>query len=529
VTSSSSRVGGEATLNRAAPDTNLVEARAWVLQIQTKLHQWAKNDPNKRFDDLFNLVCHPATLVVAWDHVKSNQGARTAGVDRKTKYTIVHGPGGEAAFLRNTRSALRSRTFRPSSVRQRGIPKATGKVRYLGIPTIRDRLVQMALKLILEPICEADFVPTSYGFRPNRRAQDAIAEVYQFLKAPSNYEYVIEGDIEACFDRLDHASILARVRKRVGDKRVLALIKAFLKAAVLTEMGTLEQRTLGSPQGGIISPLLSNIALSALDEHFERAWREQSRTTGARQNLHRQGRPTYRLIRYADDLVVVVKGTREHAEALKEELARVLATQLKLTLSAEKTLVTHIDDGFNFLGFRIQRKSRGTKRQVYTWPSPKAFAAVKRRVKALTRQSTSLSLGQLLYQLNPLLRGWTNYFRHAASKHTFSYLDHFTWWRVVRWLRKKHRRLSWTRLRRRHLRNWEIRDGKVTLFHPASVRVERYRYRGTRIPSPWEPVTHSTSLPSVEEQIESLPPVVMESRVRREAHARFGGRSGETG
>jgi RNA-directed DNA polymerase len=213
---------------------------------------------------------------------------------------------------------------------------------------------------------------------------------------------------------------------------------------------------------------------------------------------------------------------------VKISTARV-APQLKLTLSAEKTLVTHIDDGFNFLGFRIQRKSRGTKRQVYTWPSPKAFAAVKRRVKALTRQSTSLSLGQLLYQLNPLLRGWTNYFRHAASKHTFSYLDHFTWWRVVRWLRKKHRRLSWTRLRRRHLRNWEIRDGKVTLFHPASVRVERYRYRGTRIPSPWEPVTHSTSLPSVEEQIESLPPVVMESRVRREAHARFGGRSGETG
>jgi RNA-directed DNA polymerase len=529
VTSSSSWVGGGATLNRDAPDTNLVEARAWVLQIQTKLHQWAKNDPNKRFDDLFNLVCHPATLAVAWDHVKSNQGSRTAGVDRKTKYTIVHGPGGAAAFLVETRSALRGRVFRPSTVRQRGIPKATGKVRYLGIPTIRDRLVQMALKLILEPIFEADFVPTSYGFRPNRRAQDAIAEVYQFLKAPSNYEYVIEGDIEACFDRLDHVSILSRVRKRVGDKRVLALIKAFLKAAVLTEIGTLEQRTLGSPQGGIISPLLSNVALAALDEHFERAWREQSRTTGARQNLHRKGRPTYRLIRYADDLVVAVKGTREHAEALKEEMARVLATQLKLTLSAEKTLVTHIDDGFNFLGFRIQRKTRGSNRQVYTWPSPKAFAAVKRRVKTLTRQSTSLSLGQLLYQLNPLLRGWTSYFRYAASKHTFAYLDHYAWWRVVSWLRKKHRRLSWKRLRRRHLRNWEISDDKVMLFRPARVRVERYRYRGTRIPRPWEPVSDSKPVSVVEERVDSLPPVVMESRVRREAHARFGGRSGETG
>ncbi len=138
MTGSSSWVGGEATLNGDAPNTNLVEARAWILQIQTKLHQWAKKDPNKRFDDLFNLVCHPATLAVAWDHVKSNQGSRTAGVDRKTKYTILHGPGGEAAFLVETRSALRGRVFRPSSVRQRGIPKATGKVRYLGIPTIRD-------------------------------------------------------------------------------------------------------------------------------------------------------------------------------------------------------------------------------------------------------------------------------------------------------------------------------------------------------------------------------------------------------
>ncbi|GAC1645518.1 MAG: hypothetical protein NVS4B6_19010 [Mycobacterium sp.] len=196
--STSSRAGEASSLNRDAPSTDLWEARAWVLHIQKKLHQWAKNDPSQRFDDLFNLVCHPATLGVAWDRVKSNKGSRTAGVDGATKYQIEHRSGGADAFLRNTREALRARTFRPSPVRQRAIPKAGGKLRYLGIPTIRDRVVQMALKLILEPIFEADFVATSYGFRPGRRAQDAIAEVYHFAQAPSNYEYVVEGDIEAC-------------------------------------------------------------------------------------------------------------------------------------------------------------------------------------------------------------------------------------------------------------------------------------------------------------------------------------------
>jgi RNA-directed DNA polymerase len=486
VTSSSSRTGEGSPLNRDAPSADLIEARAWVLHIQTKLHQWAKNDPNKRFDDLFNLVCNPATLAVAWDRVRSNKGSKTAGVDGMTKYYIERRVG-TARFLAELRAALRNRTYRSCPVRRHGIPKAGGKVRYLGIPTIRDRVVQMALKLILEPIFEADFVTTSYGFRPNRRAQDAIAEVYHFVQAPSNYEYVVEGDIEACFDRIDHVSLMARIRKRVGDHRVLTLVKATLKAGVLTEAGTTARSDLGSPQGGIISPLYANIALSALDEHFERAWRDQSRHRGRREYLHHIGRPTYRLIRYADDFVVVVKGTRVHAEALKDEIASLLAAELKLTLSPAKTLVTHIDDGFDFLGFRFKRKLQGGKRQVYTFPNPKSFAAVKRAVKALTRHRTApLPLRTLLTQLNPILRGWTAYFRFAASKRTFAYLDYYSWWRVARWLRKRRKQPSWTRLRRRELKNWEIGEGGKLLFRPSRVPVERYRYRGARIPSPWD-------------------------------------------
>lgn len=485
MTRSSSRTGEAPSLNRDAPDPDLAEARAWVLHLQTKLHQWAKQDPTKRFDDLFNLVCHPATLVVAWDRVKSNTGARTAGVDGATKYTIERGRGA-TAFLADTRAALRARTFRPTLVRQRGIPKASGKMRYLGIPTIRDRVVQMALKLILEPLFEADFQPCSYGFRPRRRAHDAIAEIYHLAQAPSHYEYAVEGDIEACFDRLDHASLFARIRQRIGDRKVLALLKAFVKAGVLTEAGTTATSGMGTPQGGIISPLLANIALSALDEHFARAWRSFG-SPARRAWLHQKGQPTYRLVRYADDFVLMVKGTREHAEGLKAEIAALLASELSLTLSTVKTAVTHIDDGFDFLGFRIQRKVRGRKTVVYTFPSPQAFTAVKRAVRALTRRSTlNLSLAALLRQLNALLRGWTSYFRYAASKRTFAYLDYFVWWRVARWLWKKHPGQAWKRLRRRAFPEGQPREDTTTLMRVWQVPVERYRYRGARIPTPWD-------------------------------------------
>jgi len=389
----------------------------------------------------------------------------------------------------------------------------------------------MALKLILEPIFEADFVTTSYGFRPGRRAQDAIAEVYHFAKPSSNYEYVVEGDIEACFDRIDHANLIDRIRQRIGDRKVLALLRAFIKAGVLTETGTTASRSMGTPQGGIISPLLANIALSALDEHFEQAWRDQSRHAGRREYLHHKGRPTYRLIRYADDFVLMVKGTLAQTEELKEEIATILANQLKLTLSPAKTLVTHIDDGFEFLGFRIVRKSRPGGRDVYTFPSPKAFAAVKRAVKALTRQHTRpWSLLQLLAHLNPILRGWTNYFRFGASKRTFAYLDHYSWWRVVRWLWKKHKQPSWKRLKRRELRNGEITaPSGYALFRPSRVPVERYRYRGGRIPSPW-----ADSLPPPVDprrrpyRINRKAARIMESRMRGNAHVRFGGRGEET-
>jgi RNA-directed DNA polymerase len=469
-------------VNTGAPWPTLEQAEARVLGIQTKLHRWATDDPDRRFDDLYNLVWDPAFLTVAWGRVRGNKGARTAGVDGQTARYIEQCRGVEV-FLADVGAQLKARAFAPLPVRERLIPKAGGKLRRLGIATIRDRVVQAACKLVLEPILEADFAPCSYGFRPNRRAQDAIEEI-RYLAARS-YEWVLEADITACFDEIDHTALMVRVRRRVGDKRVLALVKAFLKAGILAEDGAVREITSGTPQGGILSPLLSNLALSALDEQFARAWQAMG-TESQRHKRRRRGEATWRLVRYADDFVVMVAGTRTHAQALNDEVAAVLAT-MGLRLSEAKTSIRHIDEGVDFLGWRIQRhQQRGsTRRYVYTYPSKKALAAVKAKVRALTKAMRNQPLRVLLHRLNWVLRGWTTYFRHGSSSATFDYLRAFCWRRVVGWLRRKHPRISWKELRRRYLPGWWPAQGTVRMVNPSAVAIVRYRYRGAKIPTPW--------------------------------------------
>lgn len=472
-------------MNTDAPWPDLAEAESRVLGIQTKLHQWATDDPHRRFDDLHNLVADSAFLTVGWDRVRGNRGARSAGVDGVIPRSLV---ADQERFLTELRGDLKARRFQPLPVRERMIPKAgTTKRRRLGIPTARDRTVQAALKLVLEPIWEADFKPSSYGFRPKRRAQDAIAEIHQFCSR--SYEWVLDADIEACFDEIDHMALVDRVRDRIGDKRVLSLVKAFLKAGILSEDGVERDSVTGIPQGGILSPLLANIALSALDDHFAEAW-EAWGGFNSRAYRRRKGLATYRLVRYADDLVVLVAGDRAHAEAVREEVAAVLRP-MGLRLSEAKTRIAHIDEGFDFLGFRIQRqRQRGSNKYfVYTWPSKKALASIKAKVRTLTRGGTNHSLTVLLRRLNPVLRGWANYFRHGVSKVTFDYLNAFSWRRVICWLRRKHRHASWKQLRRRYLPGWRPTEGEVSLFNPCTVAVTRYRYRGAQIPSPWPRVT----------------------------------------
>jgi RNA-directed DNA polymerase len=463
----------------------LWKAERRVQDIQTKLHRWARDDPHRRFDDLFNLVADPAFLLVAWARVRGNKGARTAGVDGRTVSAIERWQGVEV-FLDELRSALRDRSFRPLPVRERMIPKAGGKLRRLGIPAVRDRVVQASLKLVLEPIFEADFYPCSYGFRPKRRAHDAVAEVRHFTAR--SYEWVVEGDIKACFDEISHPALMDRVRLRISDKRVLALVKAFLTAGILGEEGALRDNDAGTPQGGILSPLLANVALSVLDEHIAHAPGGPGASPYQRAKRRRDGLPNYRLVRYADDWVLAVSGTRAHAETLREEIAQVLSP-MGLRLSPDKTLITHIDEGLDFLGWRIQRHRKpGTNRRyVYTYPAKKALRAAMVKVKTLCRQvGTNHPLDALLARLNPALRGWCAYFRPGVSSATFSYLGHYTWWKVGRWLRRKHPRITWKQLHRRYCGGgWWPASTERQLFNPATVRTTRYQYRGTIIPTPW--------------------------------------------
>src|SRR6266851_7991572 len=314
----------EAPVKTVALWPGLHEARSRVAELQTKLHRWAVADGGCRFDDLFNLVCDPAFLRISWDRVASNKGARSAGVDGKTAGSIERSIGVKA-FLEDLRFRLKEKSFSPSPVREKMIPKANGKLRRLGIPTVTDRVVQASLKAVLEPIFEADFKPCSYGFRPKRRPQDAIAEIHQLSSGRSDYHWVLEADIKACFDEISHTALMGRLRARIKDKRVGGLVRAFLKSGIFTELGDLEESLTGTPQGGILSPLLSNIALSALDEHFDRQRRQEMGNDRQRAKRRRHGQGNWKLIRYADDFVLMVSGDRHHAEALRQEVAAVLA------------------------------------------------------------------------------------------------------------------------------------------------------------------------------------------------------------
>jgi RNA-directed DNA polymerase len=272
---------------------------------------------------------------------------------------------------------------------------------------------------------------------------------------------------------------------------VCALVKAFLKAGILTELGDREETYTGTPQGGPLSPLLANIALSSLDEHFDRQWRELMGTAYQRTKRRKNGLGTWRLIRYADDFVIMVRGEERHAEALRQEVADVLAP-LGLRLSLEKTRVVHIDEGFVFLGHTIRRqRKRGTSKcYVYTKPSKKAIQAIKDKVSAKTYRSTrNQDLDKLIISLNQSLVGWANYFRHGVSKDVFNAVDSHAWGRLMRWIRAKHagnHRLGMKELRRRFCdQGWRFVHNGVVFTGASSVTVTRYRYRGSRIPTPW--------------------------------------------
>jgi RNA-directed DNA polymerase len=388
-------------------------------QLQRALYRAAKRSAGRRFHALYDKVSRQDILRRAWELVKANRGV--AGVDSQTVQFIEE--TGMEAFLHQLQERLREGRYRPHPVKRVYIPKADGRRRPLGIPAVRDRVVQAAVKIVIEPIFEADFQPCSFGFRPKRSAHDANEVIRQV--ANQGRVWVVDADIENYFDTIDHEKLMEMVEKRISDRRVLKLIRQFLKAGVL-EDGKVRTLTAGTPQGGVLSPLLANIYLNYLDK----VWMERCRQLGV-------------LVRYADDEVILCRTETDAKEALCR--LHIIMERLGLRLHPSKTRLVNLQEGqegFDFLGFH-HRKVKSLRRGRYfllRWPGRKALRAIREKIQAITgnRRHLVLSLKEVIAEINPILRGWGNYFRVGNSSRHFQLIDMYVLERLYLFLSKKH-------------------------------------------------------------------------------------------
>jgi RNA-directed DNA polymerase len=505
--------------------------RLWLQSVQRKLYVRSQEYPNYVFDKLWGLITDPRNLRIALAHVHRNRGARTAGVDRVTVRQVLR--SGVELFVDEVRKDLRRRTFRPLPVRRVLIPKPgkPGKFRPLGIPTVKDRVIQAAVKNILEPVFEADFFPVSYGFRPGKSVHGAI-EHLKMLMLPRGgkrwkrddklpFQWAIEGDIKGCFDNIGHHGLMERVRRRVGDTKLTRLVLAFLKAGAISEAQFVRSNS-GTPQGGILSPLLANVAMSIIEEKYERhVWPRGTasrhspfgrptmlrtdpksiarRAYEARANDKRRGRDVFMPIRYADDFIVLVAShgapqeIRGRAEQEKGALAQRLESTLGLALSEEKTLVTPVTSTMRFLGHHLRVREHPSRECLVPLAViPKEQSKhLRHTIKDLFRRTTCQeTLESRLRRVNPILRGWANFYRHAwRAKRVFAFHDHYVWWAIYRWLRKKHPKkpmraiyamYGWRKPRGRMIR-W--RDGDTRCFMQSSTPVRPFRLAWQRPPA----------------------------------------------
>jgi len=403
-----------------------------VRQLRRRLYVSAKRSRGRRFHALYDRICRGDVLAEAWRLVKSNRGA--AGIDGETLSMIEQ--GGVEEYLLELQQRLRSGRYWPQPVKRQYIPKPDGTQRPLGIPTVRDRVVQAAAKLVVEPIFEADFKDCSHGFRPKKSATHALETIR--LVGGRGHRYVVEMDIKAFFDSIDHEKLMKLVELRISDPKVKKLLRQWLKAGVMEE-GVVRDTELGSPQGGVISPLLANIYLNALDG----IWERQCRHLGV-------------LVRYADDAVVLCR-TRADAEETLHRFG-IIMERLSLKLHPDKTRIVELGlgkEGFVFLGchLRIVLSHFKQREYLFRWPSPKAINSIRGRVRELTdrrRWAGVKDIRQVVEVLNPTLRGWGNYHRTGNASLKFQQVDRYVNQRLVRLLPRERDR----RRRPFQLREW---------------------------------------------------------------------------
>lgn len=411
-------------MNAKANNTKIDKVR----QLQRKLYRSAKKG-NRRFHALYDKVYREDVLLEAWKRVKANKGA--GGIDGQSIADVE--TYGVENFIKETVEMLKENRYKAPPVKRVFIDKSDGSKRPLGIPTIRDRVVQMATKLMIEPIFEADFMECSYGFRPKRSAKMALEEVRKGCN--NKGYYVIDADIKSYFDNINHEKLMLLMEQRLSDRRILKLIRNWLKAGVLTE-GKWEETTIGSAQGGVISPLCANIYLNVLD----RMWDKHGKQYG-------------KLVRYADDLVVICKNKKNANHAMG--ILRSIMKKLELELHPEKTKLVSMWDGkegFDFLGMHHRRMesetSTGAKyKETFQYPSKKAMKRMKQSVKEVIGRRVILksNMKELIDIMNPKIRGWRNYYGVKTAKRWMNSIDWYVIRRYTIWYNKKHQK-------RHHLR-----------------------------------------------------------------------------